>query len=195
MALETGDRLAPTWREFADHLAQLRTQASDVKVFSEQARRALAPLLRPELVPPDLTNQRRPPGTPYLLHRSPAATIFAMASPPGFVSTVHDHGSWGLVGQVSGEEFETGYRFATGKQGLVRLKLAGAQRHLRPGDIVEILPPDHDVHQVTTVGAINSVTIHVFARDVVGEGFSIFEPCLYEAISFVGGYSNDGEHL
>lgn len=148
--------------------------------------------LRPpfvELLEPDLFGEVRPVsakrGGCVLMHTSPEVTLFAMLSPPGFVSEVHDHASWGLVGQVSGMEMETRYETPSDTDELVQLQ-ALASRRMAPGDVAVIDPPDRDVHRVVSIGAEHSLTLHAFARDVVHEGFTLFVPTAYKRRTYAG---------
>lgn len=151
-----------------------------------------ASLLTPSLLPSTLCDADRNVVRRVLIHRSDLVTVFAIASPPGFMSTVHDHQAWGLVGQLSGEELETVYR-PGGRTApeLVHLERISTRR-LVPGDVVKILPPDHDIHQVVNVTGRPSVTVHAFSRDLVHEGFVEFLPELFAPVQFEGGlYENE----
>jgi predicted metal-dependent enzyme (double-stranded beta helix superfamily) len=176
------------WEGFGSYVAELRRGRLSPAEVLERTRAALVPLLDEAYLPPVAAIAQQP-GMPWLLHESLAVTIFVMSGAPGYLSSVHDHGSWGMVGQVSGEEVETRYRQEQGPDGLVRLGLVERCR-MRPGDIVTILPPDRDIHQVATLGATRSVTVHAFAHDILAHGFAVFEPTLYTPGVYQGSYAN-----
>lgn len=128
--------------------------------------------------------------TRQLLHRSEAVTLFAMSSEPGGATDVHDHGTWGLVGQLMGDEVEHVYHLSEGSP-TCSLTL-DSSRCLRPGDVTTILPPDRDIHQVVNVGAGPSVTLHAFAHDILQRGFTIFEPGPFTPVLYRGRWDNEG---
>jgi len=129
-------------------------------------------------------------GTRLLLHRSEAVTVFAMSSDPGTATDIHDHGTWGLVGQLMGAEVEHLYHISEDGPS-VTLSL-DSSRSLRPGEVTTILPPDRDIHQVVNVGAGASVTVHAFAHDILEHGFTIFEPGPVSLLHYRGHWDNEG---
>lgn len=185
--------LAPDGRlgEFTALVASLRNAGASAAELVDGARDAFAGLLTPGVVPDALLDADRTTVARHLVHRSPAVTVFVIASPPGFVSDVHDHGTWGFVGQVAGEEVETVYRAdGPGPDGLVGLEPV-ARRRLRAGQVVAICPPEGDFHRVATLGRSPSVTLHAFADDVVHRGFATFEPRRYAPRIYTGTYDNE----
>lgn len=176
-------------RSFAAHVGESRALGLEGERLLERVLATFRPLLTKSILPPVLLEE----GSTiirYLLLRSESITVFAIASPPGIVSAVHDHGSWGLVGQVQGEEIETRYRRDRTDEGLWRLQPTGRHR-LRSGDITRIVPPDRDVHDVITVSAMPSISVHAFGRDPVKEGFTCFSPELFGSREFRGLYDNE----
>lgn len=172
----------------------LRSELHHSAEFVEKIKELFLPLVDRSWLPPELFQERCEAPLRYLLHRSDAVTIFAIASPPGFVSTIHDHGSWGVVGQVMGVEREVTYELAHEESGPVR-ELVGlsekASTELTQGDVVAIVPPDRDVHHVATLGTTVSVSLHAFGRDPLSAGFIYFEPRLYAPLRHSGRYDNE----
>lgn len=176
---------------FVSLVASLRAREASGDEIVDRSRDAFAALLSPGVVPEDLLGVDRTTVARHVVHRSPAVTIFVIASPQGFVSDVHDHGTWGFVGQVAGEEVETVYRAEEpGADGLVGLEPI-ARRRLRPGQVVAICPPKGDFHRVATLGRVPSVTLHAFAEDVVHRGFVTFQPKRYAPETYLGTYDNE----
>ncbi|HEX7126705.1 MAG TPA: cysteine dioxygenase [Thermodesulfobacteriota bacterium] len=129
---------------------------------------------------------RRPiPGRPYaqyLLHL-PEDGAFSVASfvwSPGEGSPVHDHGTWGVIGQYEGEEEETRYDRAT-------LREAG-RVVFRPGDVSHVLPPDREVHRIRNLGSAPAVSVHVYGGDIGRQPRHTFDPATGAARPFVSGY-------
>lgn len=179
---------------FVQHVRCLRSDYDDPALVLAEASAPFESILDPALLPLALIRSGSRV-VRYLLHASEAVTIFAIASPSGYRSEVHDHGSWGLVGQVIGKETERVYRQVVGFDDFVSLELVSTRR-LRPGDVTAIAPPERDIHQVATVGTSPSVTIHAFANDPVHSGFTCFEPRLYEPRLYAlrlyrGSYDNE----
>lgn len=177
---------------FAADIADLRSTGDSPERILAKAEDPFRGLLRSELLPPALRSPNRPGAGRYVLHRSDAVTIFAMVSRPGSVSAVHDHGAWGLVGQVSGQEVE--HLYTTEDEDLVgdgiRLERV-TSHHLKPGDVTTILPPGRDIHQVITVSSEPSVSLHAFAHDLVHRGFTVFAPAVYEPLHYTGHWDNE----
>ncbi len=97
----------------------------------------------------------------WLLFRSAdrSLCLFSLVVPPGARTPIHDHGAWGLVGLYRGRQDEELYHPAAGGLELRR------RRPLEPGDWYALLPPENDVHRVTTTSAETSVSIHLLAND------------------------------
>lgn len=175
--------------DFIDWMAELRERIEDPNQLLKQAQPSFVSLLTESVIPSTVWERGQRESVRHLLHRSDALTVFAIASPAGSTSAVHDHGSWGLVGQVAGEEIERTYQIHPADDGLVRLH-PEESLHLRPGDAVKLLPPERDLHSVETVGVQTSFTLHAFASDPV-QGFTYFEPELYAAHTYRGAYDNE----
>lgn len=182
---------------FVEKVRSCRAEINRVEELVEHVKTALVPLLDPALLPSALFDDSTRGPLRLLLHRSEVVTVFAIASPAGFVSRVHDHGCWGVVGQVSGIETEDVYRLnqqevVSDKEdgGLVDLQEL-ASSHLRAGEVVSIVPPDRDIHEVRTSMDGPSVTLHAFARDPVSHGFKYFQPRLYATHRYSGIYDNE----
>jgi predicted metal-dependent enzyme (double-stranded beta helix superfamily) len=99
----------------------------------------------------------------WLLFRSAARDLclFSLVIPAGVSSPIHDHLAWGLVGVYVGEQEEEVYRHP-GDGGPLQLV---ARRRLRPGDFYVLLPPEEDIHRVTTLSPQASVSIHLLGND------------------------------
>jgi predicted metal-dependent enzyme (double-stranded beta helix superfamily) len=172
---------------FAALIAELRADgaaASEVLAASAGPFRRLLGSALLESVADEASGRSR-----ALLHRSEAVTLFVMSSAPGTATDVHDHGTWGLVGQLTGEEVEHVYRMSEDGPG-VALTL-DSSRALHPGEVSTILPPTRDIHQVVNVGEGTSVTLHAFAHDVLERGFTIFEPGPFAPWRYCGHWDSD----
>lgn len=186
--------MGPDVTPFARFAALVRSLEGDGVANGELLEALRSPFV--ELLDPALFEHVAPVsarrGGCVLLHASPSVTLFAMASPPGFVSEVHDHGSWGLVGQVAGAEMETVYDTPVAGGDVVELQPRSSRR-MNPGDVATIDPPRRDLHRVVSIGADTSVTLHAFARDVVHDGFTLFTPHTFKRVTYAGRFDNELE--
>lgn len=129
----------------------------------------------------------------WLLFRAAdrSLTIFSLVVPPGSSTPVHDHLAWGLVGLYRGEQEETVYRRLDDGTDAERAELGVEDvRRLRPGDFYTLLPPDGDIHMVTTTSTEPSVSIHLLGADAGCIWRHAFEPEARRVRSFRSGYSN-----
>jgi predicted metal-dependent enzyme (double-stranded beta helix superfamily) len=115
----------------------------------------------------------------------------ALVVPPGATTPVHDHLVWGLVGLYRGEQAEVMY--ARTDDGAVEghADLVVAQRNqLKPGDLYELLPPDGDIHSVSTSGTVPSVSLHLLAADIGCILRHSFDPDQQAVRAFKSGWAN-----
>lgn len=136
----------------------------------------------------------------YLLYRceEPVFTVFSLVVPPGAQTPVHDHLAWGLVGLYRGEQREEVYALIAGDpdRGEARLELL-EERTVGQGDFYPILPPDTDIHRVTTTSVAPSISIHLLGNDTGCVVRHRYDPAAATAQSFRSGYSNapcEGAH-
>jgi predicted metal-dependent enzyme (double-stranded beta helix superfamily) len=104
---------------------------------------------------------------------------------------VHDHLAWGLVGVYRGEQFETIYRRLDdgGAAGRADLQVA-KELHVKAGDFYTLLPPQDDIHYVTTVSEGASVSLHLLANDTACVVRHRFDPAEGTVTPFRSKYSN-----
>lgn len=176
--------------EFAAWLADLTRTGVEPAVLLADAERPFKTLLKSDFIATLGSESRRELRRRQLIYRIDDVTMFVMRSPSGSVSDIHDHGSWGLVGQIAGEERELTYRRLGSDSDEVRLERVASQA-LRPGDVATILPPKRDIHQVITVSTDPSVTLHVFGHDLLHRGFTVYEPASYSSLVISGHWDNE----
>ncbi|MGQ2912193.1 hypothetical protein [Aeromicrobium sp.] len=81
----------------------------------------------------------------------------------GQETPVHDHGTWGVIGIVSGLEKEK--RFVPDVASANGLSFLG-EDFLRPGDVEVCCTTDQDVHAVSAASDEPCVGIHVYGADI-----------------------------
>jgi predicted metal-dependent enzyme (double-stranded beta helix superfamily) len=123
------------------------------------------------------------PYAQYLLFRPPDH-IFSVVSfvwNPGQGSPIHDHCTWGVIGQYEGEEEEG--RFRIGNR-LEQIKVTRA----RPGDVSHVYPPERDIHQIMNRTASPTISIHIYGGDIGSQRRHVFDPATGRTQGFVSGY-------
>ena len=129
----------------------------------------------------------------YALYRAQDGSLclFALVVPPGASTPVHDHLAWGLVGIYRGRQDETVYRRLDdgSRPDHADLEIAVRQT-LGPGECYALLPPANDIHYVTTVSDVPSVSIHLLANDTACIWRHAFDPATGHVKPFRSGYAN-----
>ena len=107
--------------------------------------------------------------TLYNLHSDPEDrySVISVVFDVGYVTPVHDHGTWGVVGIWRGEEREERFRRVDdgATPGYAKLQLAGDVVN-GPGAVGWVIPPDQEVHRVSTASPTPAYSIHVYGRDL-----------------------------
>jgi len=133
--------------------------------------KAIAPYLERWMAYPDLAPEQRVPcdgrACGHLLHTAGDGSFFiiSVVFPPGTSSGVHYHGSWGVIGVLSGVDEETKYVRPEGPpepsvDEACELQQT-AKQHFPPGSITYLLPPDEGYHRVRAVGEETGVSLHI----------------------------------
>jgi predicted metal-dependent enzyme (double-stranded beta helix superfamily) len=110
--------------------------------------------------------------------------LFSLVVPPGSMTPVHDHLTWGLIGLYRGNQDEEFYRPTAEGLALTR------RRRLEPGDFYRLIPPRDDVHRVRTTSDFTSVSIHLLASDTGCSLRHTYDEVSGEARPFRSGYIN-----
>jgi 3-mercaptopropionate dioxygenase len=146
-----------------------------------------------ELAAPDETSGMGGGIGQYALYRAEDGSLclFTLVVPAGSATPVHDHLAWGLVGLYRGRQAETVYRRLDdgAEDGRATLEVA-ARQQLEPGGLYPLLPPDGDIHRVTTISESASVSIHLLANDTACVWRHQFDPDAGSVKAFRSGYSN-----
>ena len=129
----------------------------------------------------------------YALYRAPDGSLclFSLVVPAGASTPVHDHLAWGLVGVYRGAQQDTTYRRLDDGSDAGRADLRVArQQVVGRGDFYALLPPEGDIHYVSTVSDTPSVSIHLLANDTACVWRHRFDPDAGTVTAFRSGYSN-----
>ncbi|HAG82959.1 MAG TPA: cupin, partial [Cyanobacteria bacterium UBA12227] len=80
---------------------------------------------------------------------------------PGMVSPIHNHGTWGVVALISGEEKNTFWRRTNDPEFPDRIEAVG-DRILSPGDIISFTPDA--IHSVEVIGEEPTITFNIYGE-------------------------------
>ncbi len=100
---------------------------------------------------------------------------------PGKVSTVHNHGNWGVVTVLKGEEKNTFWRRINGDHQHPNRIEAVAEVTLLPGDVISFTPDA--IHCVEAVGDEPTVTFSIYGETHHSRRFE-FDPVNHTAKNF-----------
>jgi predicted metal-dependent enzyme (double-stranded beta helix superfamily) len=190
---------SPPLRSFIDEVKTAIAEEEDAAQRVQRLRPAFSRLLRDQAWLPDEYLRPDPTGGMgggignYLLYRSGdrALTLMSLVLPGGSNTPVHDHLAWGLVGVYAGEQHEWVYRRLDddGDEGAAEITEV-EQRHLRPGDFYDLLPPEGDIHAVSAMGDSPSVSLHLLGNDIGCVLRHRYEPEEGRVHPFRSSYSN-----
>ncbi|MCS6800594.1 MAG: hypothetical protein RMM58_10385 [Chloroflexota bacterium] len=185
---------SPLLRRFIEEVSAIFAAARPIEERLEAARPLFQRLLRAE----GWLEERFQRGDPssgmgggigtWLLFRSfnDDLTLFSLVVGPGSATPVHDHLRWGLVGLYRGRQRERFYRKADDRGGVTLL----AERECGPGDIYVLIPPEGDIHSVTTISDEPSISIHLLGGDIGCIWRHRYDLETGRAVPFRSGYSN-----
>jgi predicted metal-dependent enzyme (double-stranded beta helix superfamily) len=191
----------PELRTFIDAVQDVIRASSSIPERLAALRPHFSALLADQRWLPDAFRQPDPDSgmgggiATWLLYRAAASDLsfFALVVPPGASTPVHDHLAWGLVGLYVGEQDEEVYERASSaapqRHDQAALQLV-ATNHLQAGTFYELIPPDGDIHRVTTTSALPSVSLHLLGNDTGCVWRHRFDPQSGAVAAFRSGYTN-----
>jgi predicted metal-dependent enzyme (double-stranded beta helix superfamily) len=153
---------------------------------------AIEPLLRSLVADRDWLNDKFCRAIPskayaqYLLDR-PSDHAFSIVSfvwNPGQGSPIHDHCTWGVIGQYDGEEEETRFRITDNRLERIGVVIA------RPGDVRHVYPPARDIHQIVNRSGRPAISIHIYGGDIGSQRRHTYDPNTVAVQEFISGYDD-----
>ena len=99
----------------------------------------------------------------WALYRAQDGSLcfFSLVVPPGQSTPIHDHRAWGLIGLYRGTQDEDVFAHDDGHE---RVHLKSSNTIAR-GEFFALIPPDDDIHQITTTSDVTSVSLHLLTND------------------------------
>ncbi|MDJ1170691.1 cupin [Roseofilum sp. BLCC_M154] len=107
-------------------------------------------------------------------------TLQIVAWLPGNISPIHNHGSWGVVALLSGEEKNTFWRRSPTPELSDRIEAVDSYI-LAPGEIITFLPDA--IHSVEPLGDEPAITLNIYGETKVKNRFE-FDPVHHKAWNF-----------
>jgi len=167
--------------EFCPRLRALLQEKKDLSRFIPEGRTLLGELLRDAgwfrsyleklILDPDFLKAQEPSIYPneVTLYRSPDRdfSIQAYFWEPRSTSSIHDHGSWGIVGAMIYPIRERKYRRLDDGKTAGRAELEETSRLLlKPGETTHVLPLDGGIHLMEAPEDHGSVSLSVYGRSI-----------------------------
>jgi predicted metal-dependent enzyme (double-stranded beta helix superfamily) len=88
-------------------------------------------------------------------------TVQNVAWSPGSISPIHNHGTWGVVALLDGQEKNTLWQRSPTAEYPNQIKVVD-EILLQPGDILGILP--EAIHQVEALGDVPSISFNLYGK-------------------------------
>jgi predicted metal-dependent enzyme (double-stranded beta helix superfamily) len=101
---------------------------------------------------------------------------------PGQGSPIHDHCTWGVIGQYQGEEEESRFRIINNRLERIGVVLA------RPGDVNHVYPPSRDIHQIMNRSSRPTISIHIYGGDIGSQRRHTYDANTAAMHEFISGY-------
>ncbi|MBW4633715.1 MAG: cupin [Iphinoe sp. HA4291-MV1] len=107
-------------------------------------------------------------------------TVQTVTFAPGTLSTIHNHGTWGVVAVLKGEERNTFWQRTPNSKFKDQIERTG-ELTLFPGDIISFTP--NAIHSVEAVGTQPTVTFNIYGETHMRERFE-FDHATHTARNF-----------
>lgn len=108
-------------------------------------------------------------------------TVQNVTFAPGVRSPIHNHGTWGVLAQLQGQEKHTFWRkIKEESQNKTRIEIIG-EKILNPGEIISFTPAA--IHRVETIGDRPTVTFNLYGDTQPKARFK-FDPVTHSAKLF-----------
>ena len=86
-------------------------------------------------------------------------TVQTVAWSPGQISPIHNHGTWGLVALISGQEKNIFWQENHPSDSTLEIEMVG-ELVISPGDIISFLP--NTIHQIEALGEEPTVSFNLY---------------------------------
>ncbi len=107
-------------------------------------------------------------------------TVQTVKFMPGAISTIHNHGTWGIVAVLKGQEKNTFWKRSSDPENKYKIERAGEQI-LQPGDLISFT--SDAIHNIEVVGDEPTLTFNIYGETKSSERFE-FDPVAQTAKKF-----------
>ena len=107
-------------------------------------------------------------------------TVQTVKFMPGTISTIHNHGTWGIIAVLKGKEKNTFWKRSPDQKNKYKIELVGEQV-LQPGDLISL--SSDAIHSVEVVGDEPTFTFNIYGETKSSERFE-FDPVAQTAKKF-----------
>lgn len=107
-------------------------------------------------------------------------TVQNVSFAPGVLSPIHNHGTWGVVAVLKGQEKHTFWRRVGDSENPHKIEPVG-EKILSPGEIISFMPDA--IHHIEAIGSETVVTFHLYGDTQPKSRFE-FEPASQSAKHF-----------
>jgi len=101
---------------------------------------------------------------------------------------IHDHGTWGVIGIVSGCELED--RYDVEAPGMAPRHVG--RRYHHPGAVTVCCSDDDDVHAVACSGSVPTIALHAYGTDIGVTTRRVYDPMTGQVQPFVSAWAKPG---
>ncbi len=182
-AINCANAIQEDFTEQSYRLYRFLTDLEDILTTIEGDRLrldAIRPLVRQLLNNnPWLLTEHSPPDPELgwsvtMLYDEPSfpLTVQSVVWLPGQISPIHNHGTWGLVALISGQEKNTLWQEIYQSNSISEIKQVG-ELILNPGDIISFLP--NTIHHVEALGNEPSISFNLYGETDYEQRFE-FDP-------------------
>ena len=186
----TESDVTPSMKRFIDDVREIVRDGGGEEAVTARVASRLRPLLNER----DVLGARytRPhPGTyalyPLWIEPDGSFSIGVAVWDVGAASSVHDHGTWGVIGIVEGVEREVRYLPAV-VDGAVKFEQV-EERDLGERRVIVCCTSDKDIHRVSCGSAVPCVGIHVYGADIGAIERHVYDPDTGDVRAFVSGWT------
>lgn len=173
--------------EFIRRTTTLVARKSDVPQVLRAVADAMKPLLRDAgWLPAPFLAAHPEHYQQYLLYCDPFErfSVVSFVWGPGQQTPIHDHLTWGVVGQLRGREVSTNY-----KRGKGQALVVASVDTLDVGQTIAFSPEQGDIHQVVNSSDNVAISIHAYGANIGRIERHVYDAATGATRPFVTGYS------
>ncbi|MFS0576400.1 hypothetical protein AB1K83_12245 [Sporosarcina sp. 179-K 3D1 HS] len=158
------EQMHPKLRSFIEDIESIINENNTEQVTTQKVSDFMKVLLEDDsIIPPNykIPNPNKYTLFPVYIDPRNRFCIASAVWDVGQSTPIHDHGTWGVIGIVQGEELEIHYEMDSDNK-LVPV----SERIFAKGDTAVCCTSDRDLHKVQCISPIPCVGIHVYGGNI-----------------------------